>query len=106
VRGLADRGSRTTLQTRGRDAPPTRLRASTELLLFRVMMGSPRRWAALSSLGVTSCREAWLSPATRRSDAHHRIPTSGTCKTGYTETTLLPKAEQEKLEKVLPIHWG
>jgi hypothetical protein len=29
-------------------------------------------------------------------------PTSGTCKTGYTETTLLPKAEQEKLEKVLP----
>jgi hypothetical protein len=47
-----------------------------------------------------------LSPTTRRSDAHHRIPTSGTCKTGYTETTLLPKAEQEKLEKVLPYSLG
>ncbi len=27
---------------------------------------------------------------------------AGTCKTGYTKSTLLPKAEQEKLEKVLP----
>jgi len=29
-------------------------------------------------------------------------PSSGTCKTGYTETTLLPKAEQHTLEQILP----
>ena len=29
-------------------------------------------------------------------------PTSGTCKAGYTRTTMLPEAEQEKLEQILP----
>jgi hypothetical protein len=66
--------------------------AGVTIAIASLAVGVGTAWAAGTKVCVPTAAETAITTASA----------SGTCKAGYTKTTMLPEAEQEKLEQILP----